>query len=190
MATIGRIVSSNLGVPACDVCAHEWKCPNPTVHELTGYCPDCEIWPEILEEHILECAARCTARLQMCSRDTWGRAKQQMICPYEDGLNIARHWIMESCVEAAESLYAWRTAERVILRKSHYCFMDLYSHCPFCEELAEHAEIIRESLQFYRAELRDFCEFTRVCEHINAASQRSIRGAWRTWTSEALAGST
>ena len=77
-STVGSVVSSNLsegGVPVCDVCAHNWKCPNPTVHELAGYCPDCEIWPEILEEHIEECVARCAARWQMCSRASLGRAE-------------------------------------------------------------------------------------------------------------------
>ena len=76
---IESIVSANLiwsGVPltiGCDVCAHEWKCPNPTVHELTGYCADCEIWHEILEEHIEECAVRCAVRWHMSTRASLGR---------------------------------------------------------------------------------------------------------------------
>ena len=69
--TIEGIVSANLiwgGVPVCDVCAHEWKCPNPDVHELSGCCPDCENWSDILQEHMEECAQRCIARWQVASR--------------------------------------------------------------------------------------------------------------------------
>ena len=109
--------------------------------------------------------------------------------PY-DGLDIAQEWILESCIESAESLWAWRTAERIILNKSHFCFMDLYSVCQFCDELAEQNDVIKESIQFYRAEIRDCCYFTRVSKHINAASERPLRRARRAWTSQALVGST
>ena len=76
MDTIESIVSANLGGAAvCDVCTHEWKCPNPDVHELTGCCPDCEIWPEILEEHMEECAARYLARWHVASHHTLVRVE-------------------------------------------------------------------------------------------------------------------
>ena len=68
-----NIVSANLGVPVCDVCAHVWECPFPITHDLTGSCLDCEVWPEILEKHQEECAARYVARWQRCSRGTLGR---------------------------------------------------------------------------------------------------------------------
>ena len=70
-AAVCTVVSSNIGsAPTCDVCAHKWQCPNPTIHELAGYCPDCDNWAEILEDHIEQCAVRCIARWHMTSKAT------------------------------------------------------------------------------------------------------------------------
>ena len=73
-SAVCTIVSSNLGAAVCDICTHEWTCPNPTVHQLAGYCPDCEVWAEIREEHIQECAARCIARWRTIARAALDKA--------------------------------------------------------------------------------------------------------------------
>ena len=68
-AAVCTVVSSNIGsAPTCDVCAHVWECPNTTIHQLAGYCPDCEIWLDIIDDHIEQCAARCIARWHMTNR--------------------------------------------------------------------------------------------------------------------------
>ena len=61
------IVLQHTGLAVCQECV--WfkalKCPDPWLHEATGFCPDCENILDIRAEHHENCAIRAFYKLAL-----------------------------------------------------------------------------------------------------------------------------
>jgi len=71
------IVLQHTGLAVCQECVwfKAFKCPNPWMHKATGFCLDCEILPEIRDEHHEDCAIRAICKLAL-TKSPEGRSKK------------------------------------------------------------------------------------------------------------------
>ncbi len=74
------IVLQHTGLAVCQECVwfKAFKCPNPWMHKATGFCPDCEILPEIRDEHHDDCAIRAICKLAL-TKSPEGRSRKLLL---------------------------------------------------------------------------------------------------------------